>query len=73
MRRYKIKGRWEYIVKPELVLFISEGESEDDIEYTTHNKFWCYFRGEQLANIWAMTTAPDGNIWVAGEKGLIAY
>jgi len=81
LRRYKIKGRWEYIVKPERVIFIKEskrfivkdGEFRNNSECKVYNKFWYYFHGKQPAMIRAMTTAPDGSIWVAGEKGLIAY
>ena len=77
----KIKGKWEYIVKPERVIIIEESvgfkgmENEviDTLRDRPYNKFWYYFHGQRVVRFNAMTTTPDGKIWLAGEKGFIAY
>ena len=66
-----ITGKWKNI-KPGRIIIVEE-DKDKVATYTSWNRYWYHFHGRQLRWIWAMVTAPDGSIWVAGESGFIAY
>ena len=72
MCAYVITGKWENITKPDQVAILEE-EADKIARFNICNRYWYHFHNRQLQQIWAMVTAPDGIIWVAGEGGFIAY